>query len=230
MVHSRLICRLPLGVLLGILLLSGCTSSRPVDSAPPVPDSLRAENAQLRQANAALRDSLQFYDDIASGQYYRERRALQDQVNRLVYDVQLFRQGGRTVATLPSDSLFATVADSLSAAGTRRLKRVAAQLQQTYPRRTVRVEGHADSAPLSDALRDRYPSNWELSATRAATVVRALIELTSLDRSQFRIVAHGSTHPIASNDTARGRERNRRVRIAVLPLPGSFSRPFETSW
>jgi chemotaxis protein MotB len=198
-------------------------------SAPP-PDSLRAENAQLRQANATLRDSLQFYDDIASGQYYRERRALQDQVNRLVYDVQQFQQGGLTVSSLPSDSLFATVADSLSPAGTRRLQRVAAQLQQTYPNRKIRIEGHADSAALSANLRERYPSNWELSAARAATVVRKLVALTSLDRSQFVAVGYGSTDPVASNETARGRAQNRRVRIAVLPLPGSYSRPFETTW
>lgn len=220
---------LPIGLLLGALVLGGCGSSRPMGSSR-APDSLRAENAQLRDTNAALQDSLQFYDDLSSGQYYRERRALQDQVNRLVYDVELLRDGGLTVAVLPSDSIFATVADSLNAAGRSRLQTIAAQLQQTYPNRTVRVEGHADPQPLSGDLAERYPSNWELSAARAATVVRELIDLTSLDRSQFVTVGYGSARPVASNDTAAGRRRNRRVRIAVLPLPGSYSRPFETTW
>ncbi|MFO8099737.1 MAG: OmpA family protein [Salinibacter sp.] len=230
MIHVRLPRALPIGLVLWLVVLGGCGTSQPARHSAQAPDSLRATNAQLRDTNAALRDSLQFYDDLASGQYERDRRALQDQVNRLVYDVQLFEQGGRTVSSLPTDSLFATTADSLSPAGQRRLEAIAAQLQQAYPDRTVRVEGHADSASLSGDLQDRYPSNWALSAARAATIVRELIALTDLDPSQFRVVGYGSTQPVATNETAAGRARNRRVRVAVLPQPGAYSRPFETNW
>ncbi|MFP4227491.1 MAG: flagellar motor protein MotB [Salinivenus sp.] len=230
MIRLRLSHILSIGLGLWIFALGGCGTSQPASRSAQAPDSLRAANAQLRDDNATLRDSLQFYDDLESGQYDRDRRVLQDQVNRLVYDVQLFEEGGQTVSTVPVDSLFATAADSLSPDGQRRLEAIAAQLQQTYPDRTVRVEGHADSASLSGDLQDRYPSNWELSAARAATVVRELIALTDLDRSQFRVVSYGSAQPVASNETAAGRAQNRRVRIAVLPEAGSYSRPFETTW
>jgi chemotaxis protein MotB len=193
-------------------------------------DSLRAENVRLRDQNRSLRDSLRFRADVETGQYYRDLRTLQDRLTRLSYEVRLLREGGLTVAVLPADSLFATAADSLSAAGTERLRALSRQLQAAYPDRTVRVEGHADSAPLGASLRARYASNWGLSTARATTVVRRLIALTDLDRSQFVAVGYGASRPRASNDTAAGRRRNRRVRVAVLPLPQTYSRPFEVSW
>lgn len=221
----------PLGCVLLACLLAGCAASGPSGIGQDrAPDSLRTAVAQLRAENRALRDSLRFYDDLDSGQYYRERRSLRDRINRLTYDLRLLRDGGLTVAVLPADSLFATAADSLSAPGGARLRTVAAQLQQTYPDRTVRVEGHADATPLSGDLKARYNSNWGLSAARAATVVRRLVALTPLNRSQFVTVGYGSARPAASNETAAGRRRNRRVRVAVLPLPRPYSRPFETAW
>lgn len=215
-----------------LALLSGCTSSsqplRPVSTAAP--DSLRAENARLRDQNRALRDSLEFHQDLESGQYYRDLRALEDRLNRLSYEVRLLRDGGLTVTTLSTDSLFEPGGATLSTAGTDRLEALARQLQSTYPDRTVRVEGHADDRALSDAMQEQFPSNWELSSARATAVVRRLIDLTDLDRSQFVAVGYGAARPRASNDTAMGRRRNRRVRVAVLPLPRDYSRPFQTTW
>jgi chemotaxis protein MotB len=92
------------------------------------------------------------------------------------------------------------------------------------------VEGHADSTPLSESLQERFPSNWELSSARAATVVRRLIDLTSLNSGQFAAVGYGATDPVATNNTARGRRQNRRIRIAVLPAPRDYARPFESTW
>jgi chemotaxis protein MotB len=213
------------------LALIGCRSV-PVpagDDAPPL-DSLRAENTRLRDQNRTLRDSLQFRDDLESGQYYRDLRTLQDRLTRLTYEVRLLRDGGLTVAVIPTDSLFAAAADSLSAAGSERLQALARQLQSTYPDRTVRVEGHADDTPLGPSLRARYASNWALSSARAITVLRRLRALTTLDRGQFVAVGYGASRPRASNETAAGRRRNRRVRVSVLPLPQNYSRPFEDSW
>lgn len=218
-----------LGVALLFCGLAGCAGSGPVgDRTVPV-DSLRAENARLRAENRALRDSLRFRRDLDTGQYYRERRTLQDQLNRLSYEARLLREGGLTVAVLPLDALFAT-ADSLSDAGRARLDSIAHQLRRAYPNRTVRVEGHADDTPLAGRLQDRFESNWELSTARATTVLRALIDRSPLEPDQFVAVGYGATRPRAANDTGAGRRRNRRVRIAVLPLPKEYARPFEVSW
>lgn len=218
--------------LLGTALLAGCAAlSSPGGRGGDAADSLRAENARLRDETRALQDSLQLYDDVASGQYDRTLRRLQDQINRLTYDVKLLREGGLTVAVLPTDSLFQSVApDSLVPAGRTRLRALAGQLEQTYPERTVRVEGHTDDQSIIGALAERYPSNWELSAARAAAVMRRLAEHSALSPDQFVVVGYGSTRPTASNETAAGRRQNRRVRVAVEPLPSDYSRPFETAW
>lgn len=76
----------------------------------------------------------------------------------------------------------------------------------------VRVEGHTDSTPV---VGGRYSSNWELSAARAASVVEVMVRRQGVDASRFEAVGRGAEHPVASNDTAAGRELNRRVDIFI---------------
>ncbi|MBI5545215.1 MAG: OmpA family protein [Deltaproteobacteria bacterium] len=77
--------------------------------------------------------------------------------------------------------------------------------------RPIRVEGHTDRALPGG----RFRSNWELSAARAATVVSFLEESHSIPSELLSAVGHGSTKPVASEDTVEGRERNRRVELVV---------------
>lgn len=217
-------------LVLALALSAGCTTPRLLSDSSSELDSLRAQNATLRARLRQVRDSAQFRDDVESGQYYRELRVLKDQLNRLTYEVRTLRDGGQTVAIVPADSLFAAGTADLTSVGAERLASVIGHLQIAYPGRTIRVEGHADDTPLGEALKKRFASNWELSAARATAVVRHLIEKSELDAAQFVAVGYGATEPVASNETARGRRRNRRVRIAVLPPPRDYSRPFETTW
>ena len=212
------------------ILLTGCTAQQQLTEAQQTVDSLRTENAILRHRNADLADSLRFYDDIESGQYYREMRTLRDRLARLAYEVSLLRDGGITVATLQADAVFEPASARLRSHGVERLAEVAAHIQQTYPDRRLRIEGHADNIPLGESLQEKYPSNWELSAARAATVARHLIDEHEVTPDRFVVLGFGSTRPVASNDTAAGRWLNRRVRIAVLPEPHGYGRPLDISW
>ena len=82
----------------------------------------------------------------------------------------------------------------------------------------IQVEGHTDNVPINNAL---FPSNWELSAVRASSVVRLFLENGVAD-SRLVAVGHGSNNPVGSNDTAEGRLRNRRVAVMILSdLPES---------
>jgi chemotaxis protein MotB len=218
------------GLALALIALTGCATTPLGNSAAPRLDSLRAENASLSAQVRRLKDSLALASDVQTGQYYRDLRVLNDRLNRLTYEARTLRDGGRTVRVLSADRLFEPATATLTPAGAERLAAVIAHLQAVYPRRTVRVEGHADDTPLSAELQERFASNWELSAARATTVVRHLIEESSFGPAQFVAVSYGATDPVASNATARGRRRNRRVRIAVLPPPRDYSRPFETAW
>jgi len=228
--------RFPLLFVLAALLLPGCVSSSTPTPPPDSPegealyDSLQAANSRLRSQLRSVRDSLTLYDDIDSGSFARELRALRDQITRMSFELSALRDGGQTVSTLRADSLFEPASATLTDAGRDRLKPVAAQLRQTYPGRSFRVEGHSDTTPLSPELQERFPTNWELSAARASAVVRVLSEFSRLADDQFVAVAFGSTQPVTSNETELGRARNRRVRVSVLPTPRDYSRPFETSW
>jgi chemotaxis protein MotB len=81
-----------------------------------------------------------------------------------------------------------------------------------YP---IQVEGHTDSIPI---VTDKFPSNWELSAVRASSVVRLLIG-SGIEAARLTAVGYGENRPVDSNDTEDGRTRNRRVTVMILSNP-----------
>jgi chemotaxis protein MotB len=76
----------------------------------------------------------------------------------------------------------------------------------------VQVEGHTDNTPIANQL---FPSNWELSAVRAGSVVRLFID-SGVAESRLTVVGHGANNPVAPNDTPEGKARNRRVAVTIL--------------
>lgn len=80
------------------------------------------------------------------------------------------------------------------------------------------VEGHTDNVPLSEALRKRFPSNWELSTARAATVARFFQEAGGIPAEKLSARGYSSYRPVASNETAEGRHQNRRIEIILSPV------------
>jgi chemotaxis protein MotB len=81
----------------------------------------------------------------------------------------------------------------------------------------IEVEGHTDTTPIRNAA---YPSNWELSAVRASTVVRLFVE-SGVQERRLAAVGRGANQPIASNDDPAGRARNRRVAVTILSGTGA---------
>jgi len=77
----------------------------------------------------------------------------------------------------------------------------------------IRVAGHTDDRPIKTPL---YPSNWELSGARAASVLRELISTKELDENRFSIYGLAYTRPLAPNTNARNRSRNRRVEVMIV--------------
>lgn len=76
----------------------------------------------------------------------------------------------------------------------------------------LQIEGFTDNQPINTP---RFPSNWELSASRAASVVH-LMDDFGIDPVRMAAIGYGQYRPIASNDTTEGRQRNRRVTLVVL--------------
>lgn len=77
----------------------------------------------------------------------------------------------------------------------------------------VMVSGYTDNKPIRTA---QYPSNWQLSAMRAANVVQVLATVPGAHASHFLLAGFGRYRPVATNSTAAGRAQNRRVNIVVL--------------
>lgn len=200
-----------------VIGLAGCSASNEIaiqqDAAA---DSMRAVNRDLEERLAALRDSVQFYSDIETGQYYRDRREQDVRIQKLEYDLSVCRDGGRTIETLVVDAIFEPASAILTGVGKERIDVLADTLKARHTGDVIRVEGHSDSTPVGPGLADRYASNWELSAARAAAIVRYLVGEHELPVGQIEVASYGSTRPLARNDTAAGRRENRRIRVAVV--------------
>ena len=82
---------------------------------------------------------------------------------------------------------------------------------------TIRIEGHTDDTPISERLLSRYPSNWELSAARAASVARYFETKHEIDPKRLESAGFSMYRPVAPNDSPENKERNRRVEIVLKP-------------
>jgi len=88
-----------------------------------------------------------------------------------------------------------------------------AEIINRYPAYLVEISGHTDDVPIRTPL---YPSNWELSVARAASVLRYFINSQSVDPSRLSIKGNADKKPLTSNDTPENRARNRRVEIRFI--------------
>lgn len=88
--------------------------------------------------------------------------------------------------------------------------------------RAIRVEGHTDNVPMHSLL---YPSNWELSTARAVNVVKFFIEKVGIAPTRLSAAGYSEYHPIADNDTAENRQKNRRVDVVILRKSFEFNEP-----
>jgi chemotaxis protein MotB len=97
------------------------------------------------------------------------------------------------------------------------LDRVGGILKQVTDKQ-INIEGHTDNVPISPKLQHKFPTNWELSTTRATNVVRYLQEKGGLDPRLLFAAGFAEYRPLDSNDTGEGRAKNRRIEIVLIPL------------
>ncbi len=82
------------------------------------------------------------------------------------------------------------------------------------PPRNIIISGHTDNVPIGNAP---FDSNWELSVMRAINFMKIVLKNEQLDPRMFSAKGFGEFQPVASNDTAEGKAKNRRVDILILP-------------
>lgn len=95
------------------------------------------------------------------------------------------------------------------------LKSVAELLnREEFINMQIKVEGHTDSDAITRSV--KYPTNWELSSSRATNVLRYLVEVESMDGNRISSSGYSYYRPIAPNDTPENKSKNRRVDIVIL--------------
>lgn len=146
-------------------------------------------------------------------QTYVNQQNLQQKVK-----VQLTGQG-LVISLLTDKALYDTGSATLRPETIGLLEKVGTVLQRTQP--TVRVEGYTDNQPIHTAA---YPTNWELSAARAAGVVRFLVEQEHFDPHKISLAGYGQWHPTHSNTNPEGQQLNRRVDIVVVNANAAVGR------
>jgi chemotaxis protein MotB len=189
---------------------------------PSIASSKANQSASLnsKQLEAALNSMSAALREQASLAALKQKLDAYAKEHGLSHDVQtVIDRRGLVVRVLTDQLLFASGQATLQPAGFPLLTEVAQLLNvdQSHP---ITVEGHTDNVPISSS---EYPSNWELSTDRATTVVRYLIS-KGVNRQRLGAVGYADLHPLASNATAAGRARNRRVEIVlqrINPVPPS---------
>jgi len=87
---------------------------------------------------------------------------------------------------------------------------------------SIRIEGHTDTDPISTS---KFPSNWDLSTARANEILRYMIGKFGFRGELLSASGYGEHRPVAPNDTAEGKARNRRVDIVILDEMAAMAEP-----
>lgn len=193
-------------------------------------DSLEGDLISAADRDSALQGSLSEKERALAALRARESQAAQriaqfqeltDKFRALVdagkLKVSMIR--GRMVVQMQTDVLFGSGSARLSADGRAAIEEVSGLLASLAERR-YQIEGHTDNVPIHTAT---FPSNWELAAARAISVVSVMVD-KGMAPERVSAVSYGETTPIASNETRQGKAQNRRIEIVVVPdlsqLPG----------
>ena len=202
--------------LVSIVLMPGCTNWKKKYVL------LDAENKNLKGLlERSTSEKGQLADRVAQDQGTIDE--LQRQIEKLNkkpedvtgfgpgYDVAVDPKAGTITVTLPNAILFDSGKSELKKATITELDHIRSVLSEKYAGRQVDVVGHTDTDPI---VKSKWKDNWELSAQRALTVTRYLIQ-RGMSEKEVRAIGCGESRPVAPNSSAANKAKNRRVEVVV---------------
>jgi chemotaxis protein MotB len=177
--------------------------------------SLEKQRDSLTQQVAALeaqRTQLQASEKQSEARYDTLLANLSEEVKKGQLQVRQLK--GMLTVDVAEQLFFDSGRANLKDTGKQVLQKVADSLKG-YEDKAIRIVGHTDNVPITKGLQKVFPSNWELSAARATTVVRFLQDAGIAPE---RLVATGRAEyaPVAPNDSVEGRQKNRRIEITLI--------------
>jgi len=201
-----------------ITLMPGCTNwQKRYDALSVEHENLKGLLTRERSEKGLLAD------ELTQGQQTIEelRRQIEEQSKTPAdasgfgegYDVAFDAAAGTLTVTLANSLLFDSGKATLKKATSAELDHIHSVLKQKYAGKHVDVVGHTDSDPIRKT-KDKWKDNLELSAQRAISVTRYLIQ-KGIAEDGIRAAGCGESRPVASNASSAGKAKNRRVEIVV---------------
>lgn len=184
--------------------------------------ALLKDKSGLDEENTATKEKLQEALDAKEKALADLEQAKKDLSATLVTqiaagDVLIKEVNGELVVDVDDKLLFDVGAAEINEAGQKLLLEVAKSMKRLSQQQVFQVGGHTDSqAVVSKELTERYPTNWELGASRATQVVRFLQERGAVPGRQLIAASFSQYRPASSNKTTSGRQKNRRIEIVLL--------------
>jgi chemotaxis protein MotB len=182
---------------------------------------LTAQVTELQGAKGSLEGKL-----VVKEAALEAVKALQDQLSKSLVeeietgDIRVSQRHGYLVIDVSDKVLFAVGEAELSERGQKVITKLAESLKALPDKSVFQVGGHTDNQPIkSEAVKAKFPTNWELSAARATNVVRFLEETAGIPGERLVAAGFSQFRPVAANNKEKNRSKNRRIEIALLPPP-----------
>lgn len=199
-------------------------------STQPQQEDVQQESVKLKERNEALKIMVvELRQKVKELNQYASKQKESDEKSQKLKDMllptlkQQIDSGQVIVASNPQPlirldvRIFESGHTFIKASGFKLLKQVGNVLKQINGKH-IQVIGHSDGLSLGKSSRSKFSSNLELSALRAISVVRYLVDEVGIDPSRISAAGYGSQNPIDKNDTEKGRQRNRRIEFVLLPI------------
>ena len=174
---------------------------------------LEEENTKLKAENASLVKAREEQVQKVSSTYENMIEKMKSEISK--GQITISELKGKLTINMVDSILFDSGRAEVKKGGLEILGKVISILKDVKDK-SIRIEGHTDDVQISRALAQRYPTNWELSAARAINVARFLQD-QGIDPGNLSAVACGEWKPVATNDTAEGKAKNRRIEIILVP-------------
>ena len=196
--------------IIAMFILSGCQSISDEEL-----EALNARAAKAEQLQAE-NDSLKKDRDSLMKSVNTLNQQLEQEITAKQVLIEQNEQTGVIKVTLQQDILFSSGSFKIDQTGAADiLKKVIESIDNNDGKIMLRIVGHTDNLPVAKKWRKQFSDNWDLSARRAGEVARYITWGLGFPRESITVAGRADVEPVASNDTAEDRAKNRRIELFI---------------
>lgn len=199
-------------LIVAVFLITGCASSSKLKEEN---EKLKADLASSRQKESDLQMKVKQQEDRYEKECKTVSRGFNNEMDN--GDIVMRKVKSGLAVNMADRLFFETGKADIKPGGQAVLRKLAENLKD-MPGKIIRVDGHTDSSPIKPGseLSRKYQTNWELGAARAINVTRFLSEKCGIDPVLISASTYSMYQPIESNDTKKGKSKNRRIEIIIV--------------